>query len=143
MITADVIAAVSVLIAGVALVQSWLTGRKQVLLQDRLTQIEQSREHARLMQLLQATIRAELCETDRGSWRLFVFNTGQGTARNIVIKLDDEPLLEPEVKIIGPESKISYYMPITIDEYYPPFEFEATWDDDSGQQGRYGTTLTF
>jgi len=104
----EAIAIVSVCIAGLALVQSWRAGReaskatreandlikRQVVLQDRLTQIEQSREHAKLMQSLQAVIRAELRKTDRSSWRLFVANTGQGTARNVAITLDGKPLLE-------------------------------------------------
>ena len=160
----DAIAIVSVCIAGPALMQSWRATREalkatreanelmkqQVVLQDRLTQIEQSREHAKLMQSLQAVIRAVLRKTDRSSWRLFVVNTGQGTARNVTITLDGKPLLEheavprgeQEAKIIGPESEVSYCMAITMGRH-PPFEFQATWDDDSGQQGRYGTTLTF
>ena len=164
MSTSDVVAVASACIAGLALVHSWLAGRKaskataeandlikqQVALQDRLTHIEQSREHAKLMQSLQAVIRAVLTKTDRSSWRLFVTNTGQGTARNVTITMDGNPLLEheaiprgeQEAKTIGPESEISYCMAICIGRT-PPFELEATWDDDSGQQGRYGTTLTF
>jgi hypothetical protein len=160
----EIIAVASACIAGLALVQSWLAGRKaskataeandlikqQVAIQDRLTQIEQSREHAKLMQSLQAVIRAVLTKTDRSSWRLFVTNTGQGTARNVTITLDGKPLLEheaiprgeQEARTIGPESEISYCMAI-CSGCTPPFELEATWDDDSGQQGRYGTTLTF
>lgn len=164
MSTSEAIAVASACIAGFALVQSWLTGRKaskataeanrlikqQVMLQKRLTQIEQSREHAKMMQSLRAVIRAELRKTDRNSWRLFVENTGQGTARNVTITLDGKPLFEhdaaprgeEEAKMIGPESEISYCMAVSF-SCSPPFEFEATWDDDSGQQGRYGTTLTF
>ena len=160
----DAIAIVSVWIAGLALVQSWRASREaakatreanglmkqQVVLQDRLTQIEQSREHAKLMQSLRAVLRAELRQTDGNSWRLFVANTGQGTARKVTISLDGKPLLEhdavrpgeQETKLIGPESEISYCMEISFD-CQPPFEFEVTWDDDSGQQGRYNTTLTF
>jgi len=161
----DAIAIVAVVVAGLALMQSWRATRqvakaareandllaRQVALQDRLTQIEQSREHAKLIQSLQAVIRAGLCRTERRSWCLSVTNTGQGTAHNVAITLDGKPLLEhdtiprgqKEAKIIGPESKVSYLMAITSSSSHPPFEFEATWDDDSGQQGRYGTTLTF
>jgi len=170
MTTSDIIAIVSVLIAGLALWRSWRAGREaseatreanelmkqQVALHERLTQIEQSREQARVMQSLQAIIRAELRKTDRGGWRLFVENTGHGTARNVTITLDGEPIMDhpavsspavqhvnrEEIRTIGPESEISYVMGLTFD-CSPPFEFEATWDDDSGQQGRYATTLTF
>lgn len=164
MSTPEVIAVASACIAGLALVQSWLAGRKaskataeandlikqQVALQDRLTQIEQSREHAKLMQSLQAVLRAELRQTDGGNYRLFIINTGQGTARNMAIALDGKPMMEhpamsgnkDEIRMIGPDSEVSCAMGLTRG-CRPPFELEATWDDDSGQQGRYGTTLTF
>jgi len=160
----EAIAIASACIAGLALVQSWRAGREaskatgeanelikqQVALQDRLTQIEQSREHARLMQSLQAALHAELRLMSGSSWRLFVANTGQGTARNVTITLDGKPLLEhdavprgeQEANTIGPESEVSYCTAISSG-CTPPFEFQATWDDDSGHQGRYGTTLTF
>lgn len=164
MTATDIIAIASACVAALALAQSWRAGREaskatreandlirqQVSLQDRLTQIEQSREHARLIQSLRATIRAVLRKTDRGSWRLFVLNTGEGTARNVTLTLDGKPLLEHDVvprgeqeaKTIGPGSDVSYCMAISRG-CHPPFEFEATWDDDSGQRGTYGTTLTF
>jgi hypothetical protein len=124
--------------------------KEQVALQDRLTQIEQSREHAKLMQSLQAAIRATLRKVDASSWRLVVVNTGQGTARNVGLTLDSKPLLEHgaiprgehEAKTIGPESEVSYCMAIHR-SCRPPFELTVTWDDDSGQKGHYGTTLTF
>ncbi|HOD82971.1 MAG TPA: hypothetical protein PKG77_16245 [Phycisphaerae bacterium] len=164
MTATDIIAIASACVAALALAQSWSASRKaaeatreandlikqQVALQDRLTQIEQSREHAKLIQSLRATIRAVLRKTDRGSWRLFVLNTGQGTARNVTLMLDGKPLLEhdavprgeQEARTIGPDSDVSYCMAISSG-CHPPFELEATWDDDSGQQGTYGTTLTF
>lgn len=164
MSTTDVIAILSICVAGLALIQSWRAGREaskatreandlikqQVALQERLTLIEQSREHAKLINSLQAVLRAKLCKTGGNNWRLFVINTGQGTARNVTITLDGKPLLEhpavphgeQETKLIGPESEISYCMAVSFG-CTPPFELAATWDDDSGQQGRYSTTLTF
>jgi len=160
----DIISLISVVVAAVALLNSWRAGRQahkatreanelvkqQVALQDRLAQIEQSREHARLMQTLQAALRAELRQTGQSSWRLFVLNTGSSPARNVTIMLDGKPLLEhdavprgeQEANLIGPESDVSYCIAPGSD-CSPPFELEATWDDDSGQQGQYGTTLTF
>jgi len=159
----DIIAIASVCVAVLALVLSWRASRKalkasreanevakqQVALQARMTRIEESREHARLMRSLQAMIRAELRETDHNSWRLFVMNTGEATARNVTIRLDDRPILDhpaipggqQEVKTVGPHSEISYSMAIRMGSY-PPFKLEATWDHDSGEQGHYGTTLT-
>jgi len=164
MTASNVIAIVSVCIAGLALWRSWRAGREaseatreandlmkqQVALHERLTQIEQSREQARLMQSLQAALRAELRKSPGGTWRLFVINTGQGEARDVAIMLDGKPLLEhdavprgeEEAKTIGPESEISYCMALAF-SCHPPFEFEATWSDDSGEPGHYETTVSF
>lgn len=164
MTASDIIAIVAVCIAGLALLQGWFTNRKaarasresndlikkQVAIQERLTQIEQSREHAKKIQSLRAKVCAVVRESDRGSWKLVVTNTGQSTARNVIIKLDDKPLMEhdalpnnvTEIKSIGPMSDISFFLCFTRN-CHPPFELEVTWDDDSGQQGRYGTTLTY
>jgi hypothetical protein len=169
MTTSDVIAIVSVCIAGLALGWSIWAGRKasvatakanelhkqqnvlheqHVAIQKHLVQIEEWRDGEKQIQSLKAIIRAELGTTDSGHDRLFVLNKGQGTARNVKITLDGEPLLEheaipdgeEEAKTIGPESEVSYCVIISMD-CVPSFEFEATWDDDSGQQGQYCTTL--
>ncbi len=162
MSVSDIVAIVSVCIAGLALLWSWHVGRqaakatretndlakRQLALQDRLAKIEQSREHAKLIQSLKAVLRASLERTDRGGWRLVVANTGQGTARNVTITLDGEPLLEhravprgeKEAKLIGPESAISYHIALHS-SCRPPFALAGTWDDDSGQRGHYETTL--
>ena len=155
--------ALTVLIAALALLISWRANRnvsksnreandllkKQTEFQDRLTQIEQSREHAKLIESLRAKIRAQIQKTGDNNWRLFIENIGLGTARNLIIKIDDKPLIEhpvmlkgeKEVKLIGPESMVSYCIGISFDSI-PPFEFSATWDDDSGFQGTYNSTLT-
>jgi hypothetical protein len=160
----DVVAIVSTCIAGFALVWSWQVGRQtatttreandlarqQLVLQDRLAKIEQSREHAQLIQALQAMLRCSLERTDRGGWRLVVTNTGRGTAHNVAITIDDKPVLEhpavpqgqDEATVIGPNSEISYIMALHM-SCHPPFKLAATWDDESGVQGRYATTLTF
>jgi len=162
--TSDIIAIGSVLIAGLALLQSWRASRdaanatrennalmkKQVAIQDRLTQIEQSREQAKIIQSLKADLRAEIRQVKQSTWRLFVTNGGRGTARNVRVMLDGKPLLEhdvipggqEEVKIIGPKSEISCCMAMSY-SCSPPFDFDVTWEDDTGQQGLYRTTLTF
>lgn len=157
MSSSDIIALVAVVISALALFNSWRTGKKnndligqQVELQQRLTQIEQSREYARMMQSLKAELRAELRSVGRGSYRLFIKNTGQGTARNVKVILDGKPVLEhpaiprgeQEARLIGPGSEISYLMAISFD-CHPPFELSITWDDESGETGKYGTSLTF
>lgn len=117
--------------AGMALIQSRRAGRdatkasreandlikQQVAFQERLTQIEQSRENARLKQELQANLRAELRKPEgKNAERLIINNTGHCAARNVEIMLCGKPLLEhpdfvsgqPIVTCIGPESQISY-----------------------------------
>lgn len=146
----DAIAIGSVCVAVLSLAAAVYFGVKNIRLQQRLLELEQEREKAKYVQSLQAQIRAGLRETGPSSWRLVVANTGRGTARNVRARLDGVPLLEhdaipggeQEVMTIGPDSEISYCMAITR-ACRPPFEFDVTWDDDSGQQGRYGTTLTF
>lgn len=171
MTSSDLIALGATLVAVVGLVQGWRAGRKadkatreandltkqhndlvkqNLAVQERLAQIEQSREHDRLMQALQAVLTAELRQTDRGGHRLFIANAGQGTARNLAITLDGKPLAEHPAtsgnkdgsRIIGPGAEASYYMSLNR-SCHPPFELDAMWDDDSGQQGRFSTTLTF
>ena len=157
MSSSDIIALIAVAIAALALFNNWRTGRqtndlfkRQVDLQDRLTQIEQSREYARIMQSRKAELQAELRSVDRGSYRLFIKNTGQGMARNVKVILDGKPVLEhPAIpqgeqvaRLIGPGSEISYLMAISFD-CHPPFELSITWDDESGETGKYSTSLTF
>ncbi|MGI9250587.1 MAG: hypothetical protein ACR2PR_05265 [Pseudohongiellaceae bacterium] len=141
--------AISIIVAILALVSSLCTGQRQVKLQKRVVGIEKSREQARITELLKANIRAELKKVDN-RWRLILKNTGRCAARNLTIILDDKPLLQhvalkysthKEVHEIGPESDISYAMDIRrVCE--PPFDFKATWDDDSDIKGSYNTTLT-
>lgn len=160
---AEAIAVASVCVAGLALVHSWLAGRKasramreandlakqNVAIQERLAQVEQSREHARLTQSRQAALRPELRPTERGGQRLFIANTGQAEARNVTVKLDGAAVLEhpavsssePEKKLVGAGAEVSYLL-ATSRGKPPPSEFEATWEDDSGERGYYRTPLS-
>lgn len=163
MTASDILALVAAIIAGIALLRSWWAGREaanatreandlskqQVALQERITSIEESREQARVREALKANLRAELRRTGQNSWRLFIQNTGSSPARNVTITLDGQPILEHEIiprgeqetKLIGPQSEVSFLTAVTMD-CDPPFEFEVTWDDDSGEQGLFATTLT-
>lgn len=146
----DVIALIAVVIAALALYSSWRTGKQSNDLQRRLVQIEQSREHAQIKQSLQAVLRAGLRNYGPESRRLFIRNSGQGTARNVKVTLDGKSIPEhpavardkQEASLIGPDSEISYLLPLTYDRL-PPIKFSVTWDDDSGEPGQYNTILTF
>ena len=171
MTVSDIIASVSVLIAGLALWRSWRAGRAASKatrdaneLQERMVALEEAREKDRLTAkgtaILTAKIIAEQI-AQRRSGRidrhlLRVENTGAATAREVTILLDGKPVMEhpavsspavqhvntEEIRVVGPGSHFHYVLALH-QNLCPPFEFEATWDDDSGQQGRYATTLTF
>lgn len=145
----DAVAIGSVCVAVLSLAAAVYFGIKNGRLQQRLVELEQEREKAKYVQSLQAVLRAEFRNARHVSSRLVISNSGKGTARSVKVLLDGVPLLEHDVipkgvekvDIIGPESEISYA--IAIDRAcHPPFALEMTWDDDSGQQGKYSTTLT-
>lgn len=123
--------------------------KEQTEMQKRITQIEESRERERAIQSKKACLKAELRKNKRGSYRLVIKNSGQGTARNVKATLDGKPILEhpainpgqQEITLIGPYSEISYIARITFG-CRPPFKFKVTWEDDSGEPGEYETTLT-
>jgi len=133
--------------------------KEQIEMQERITQIEEAREQDRAIQSRKANLKAELRKVERNNYRLVINNSGQETARNVKATLNGKPLsehpavlssIEEDSLIIGPHSTISYVMFITNDMAedkhpgkLPSFEFEATWEDDSGELGEYETTLTF
>lgn len=146
--------------------------KEQTEMQKRITQIEESRERYRITQSQKANLRAELQKKesttayldkyhirvrDHGcDYRLLIINDGPGTARNVKATLDGKPLSEHPAVLsfkeedsltIGPHSKITYVMSITLDMVkdpgkLPSFEFKATWEDDSGEPGKCKMTLT-
>ncbi|MGH9428066.1 MAG: hypothetical protein ACRD2L_17425 [Terriglobia bacterium] len=136
---------VAIAVSVFAWITSWQT-------QKRLVVIEEARERDRLKHASKAKLRAELVR-EPGSRRmrelLRVYNDGEVEARNVAIKLAGKPLLEhpavpggtTEIKKVGPRSQIQYVIAVTLDNA-PPWEFELTWTDDSGQEGSYRTTLT-
>ncbi len=123
--------------------------KEQTEMQKRITQIEEAREQNRVIQSRKANLKAELQKVKRNSYHLVIENSGQGTARNVKATLDGKPISDhpaiasgqKEIRLIGPGSKISYIASITF-ECSPPFEFKVTWEDDSGEPGKYETTLT-
>jgi hypothetical protein len=155
----DVVSLAAVVVAFLALIRSWYADKrtadiakrqtdllqKQVELQDRLAQVEQSRESVRL----QARLRAEIRRVGRSDYRLAIRNTGEVGARNVAVMLDNRPILthgtilkgQPEITEVGPESEITYLLSITH-SCAPPSQVLVTWEDDSGKTGRFATVLT-
>jgi len=123
--------------------------KEQTEMQKRITQIEESRERERAIQSKKACLKAELREVKPNNHRLFIENSGQGTARNVKATLDGKPIFrhpvidrdQQVITLIGSHSKISYMADIKLGRR-PPFKFKVTWEDDSGEPGEYETTLT-
>jgi hypothetical protein len=100
--------------------------------------------------LLEARLVARVEERSRGNYRLVIENTGDGEARDVRLLMDGKPfeahpaavIGDRQFGVIGPHSQVTRLLGITLG-CAPPFEFEASWQDDSGQERRYRTTLTF
>lgn len=113
--------------------------------QQRLVEIEEHREKDRLS----ANLRAELRKTER-SYRLYLINDGAVEATNVSVKMDGDQLKDHPAgsaskdlgSVIGPSSEISCMLMVHRG-CMPPFDIELTWNDDSGQQRSYKSTLTF
>jgi len=124
--------------------------KEQTEMQKRITQIEEAREQDRVIQSRKANLKAELRKNKKNSYHLVIKNSGQGKACNVKATLNGKPILEhpaiasgqQEIKSIGPDSEISYITGLSSG-CSPPFEFKVTWEDDSGEPGKYETTLTF
>lgn len=148
--TNTVVAVVALVVSVIAV---WLSHRAQVqanAAQKRIVEIEERREQDRIRESTRAVLRPELRETDRGFHRLYLVNHGGSEARNIRVKMDGQPLDEhkaavhgsPMPAFVGPQSEIGCILAFHSN-CVPPFEFEVLWDDDSGTNWTYRTTLTF
>ena len=80
---------------------------------------------------------------------LVIRNEGQCEARNITVLMDSMLIMEhpaipngsTEIKYVGANSTAGYDLALSM-QTSPPFEIEITWEDDSGEEGNYHTTLT-
>lgn len=134
---------------------AWFKSRK---MEKKLLEIEEAREEDRLAEKQKANLTAEIItkesprsgsiKIDRKCY-LQIENKGLGEARNIKLVLDNKPVMEhpgiskpqSEVKRVGPESKFRHELAVTGGPNVPSY-VEITWEDDSGELGFYGTTLT-
>lgn len=128
-------------------------------LQERMICLEETRQEDSVIEANKAELIAKLNCT------VTEYNTGKFPLRNKTFKLEIENIgrstakkvrafingisIQEIVDIntddgehdIGSNSKVSYSVSIKHD-FSPPFRFSLTWDDDSGVQGNYKTTLT-
>ena len=146
-----IVSIIAVIISGIAVYISWRT-------QKRLVDIEDAREKDRLAEKkkanLTANIEKEVLISRNGRKQtnqhfLYIENSGNSEARNIKVNLDGKPLLEhstilkntEEITQVGPNSDFRYLLVLSM-QGRPPSSIEITWEDDSGEPGKYSTTLT-
>ncbi len=145
----DWVSAGSLVVAIIALIFSTLSHRKANSIQQQLFEIEQQRQNDRQKQRLSAQLFTELRKKEN-SYRLVLINQGNAEARNVRIMMDGKPLVEHTVSIsndilpdvVGAKSETSCLLGIHMGNG-PPFNIEVKWDDDSGNDKKYRTTLTF
>lgn len=145
--------AVSIVSIGVSIWALVISHRTQ----RRSLEIEEAREtdrlHLQKRARLVAGIRKDIVSRGRRSGEqhmLLVENTGEAEAREIVLTMDGQSVLEHpaiyrgqnEVRQVGPQSSFRYILSLTT-QVRPPFDVEMTWTDDSGMPGQYRTTVTF
>lgn len=144
-----VIAAASLVVAIIAIIKSGRAQKEANAVQRRVVEIEEQRERDRQAESTQAQVRAELRKVER-SYRLHLVNNGAVEANNIRVEIDDIPLADHSVSVesdpmpdlVGPKSEISCFLGLTM-SCVPPFKIKVTWDDESGTDRTYCSTLTW
>jgi len=152
-----IISIIAVVISAIAIGVSIWTHNRNHKLQTRIVALEEAREKDRLAEKQKANLTAKITKEvlpRSGSikidttYYLQIENKGSSEARDVKIKLDNKSLLEHpaiiderEIQQIGPQSHIQHLLSLTT-KTYPPFDIEITWEDDSGELGKYSTTLT-
>jgi len=145
--------AIAVVSVGVAIyfsIKSHNLEKKNADLQKRFLEIEETKEHEREKGASRAQLRAGIVDYGQRNYRLVVENTGDCEARNVELKMDGKPFDDHRAAVngdgkidhIGPHSNATRLLALTL-KCAPPFDFEASWEDDSGEPGYYRTTLTF
>ena len=124
-------------------------GKENADLQRRLVKIEEAKEYERKKATSKAKLQAAIVDYGQRNYRLVIENTGDCEARNVQLKMDDEPFDEHQAAVsgdstishIGPYSQATRLLALKMG-CAPPFECEISWEDDSNEAGHYQTTLT-
>lgn len=91
-----------------------------------------------------------MAHLERNPGKLVVENIGNSEARNISIRVDNNPILDaPGIQVpdereylIGAHSHISFRVSLTFDTPVPKF-IEITWDDDHSKGKTYRNSLSY
>jgi hypothetical protein len=145
-----VISALSLLVAIVAIVKSGRAQGEANAAQRRIVEIEEQREQHRQHESTQAKLRLELRQAGQHFYRLYLVNHGAAEAQNIRVEMDGKPLAEhpagnqndPMPDLVDPHSEISCPLRLHL-SCTPPFKLKVIWDDASGKDRTYRSTLTW
>jgi hypothetical protein len=148
----------SLLVSIIAIGVSIWTHNRNHKLQERILFLEEERERDRKTEKGKANLTAKIEEEElphSGASRihkkyfLVIENKGLSEARNIELLLKDQAVLgnclfqnvQREVNQIGPHSHFRYEFSNGFMRELP-LSARITWHDDSGESGKYHTTLT-
>jgi len=154
-----IISMIAAVISAIAIGVSIWTHNRNHKLQARIVALEEAKEKDRLAEKKKANLIAEIIKEvlpRSGSikidtnYYLQIENKGSSGARDIKVMLDENPMFEhPSMYLqkgkkfeeIGPASSVRFRL-FTADQLKPPHKITMTWEDDSGEPGKYSTTLT-
>ena len=137
------VSAASVAVAVAAFVKSSRAQREANVTQQRLVEIEDRRDRDRKLELCRARLVAL-----NGQGLIRIENQGLGEGRDIVVLADGRPFIDHE--------RMSPFRPMPLHRLAarcncdyrvvafdgaPPIEFDITWTDDTGEQGRFQHSL--
>lgn len=135
---------VSVFSLGISILALWSSHKNSA----RLVKIEEERDKAAQFQTVKAVLRAKCVKDNYASRRLTIWNQGQGTARDVVVSLDDRPPSEcgsvvqeaqKKATVLGPGEVIGYTLVDSRGSM--PNRVRVEWQDDSGEPGKYDSEL--
>jgi hypothetical protein len=143
------ISALGLIIAVVAMMVGVLNNRRDRTIQIRLLAIEEERHANQRIETKRAKLRAFLQRSGSQDFRLVIRNDGEAGAWDVRATLDGNPLLEhpiilhgqEEVRKIGPKTEAWYIAKVSF-ECAPPYELSIQWNDESGEDRTYESTLT-
>ena len=143
--TALALSAIAIVLSLISLLSSRRSNR-------RLIQIEEARDNAAQTASDSAVLRGHLVRAPSANGRstntaLIIDNTGDGTARDIVMLLDAVPAAKHgafmsgnDFDLLGPQS--SKRCSLAITSHSPtPTRIEISWTDDTGERKTYESTL--
>jgi hypothetical protein len=140
----------SLIVSVIALILSLRAQSQANAAQQRIVEIEEQRDKDKRQDALQARLQAVFRDLGDGSERLYLVNHGMAEARNVRVTLDGKPFAkhcavmggDSLPSLVGAGGEVSCLLAISM-QCAPPFECEVRWDDDSGPEHVYRTTLTW